>query len=106
MGLRSPRGFEQVLSPGQMVAQGMTLNAMLRLGCHGFRWDVVQDEQGLDGDHGAGVPASMGVAKFDQAHRRCRISRIGLDHGAYGTDLETGGESIALVGQLQRLRRE
>jgi len=48
----------------------------------------------------------MGVAKFDQARRRDRIARIGLDHSAYGTDLETGGEIIALIGQVQRLGRE
>jgi hypothetical protein len=66
----------------------------------------VQDEQGFDGNRGEGVPASMDVAKFDQACRRCRISRIGLDHGAYGTNLEPGGEIISLVGQVERLGRE
>ena len=87
-------------------AQGITPNAMLRLSCDGFRWDVVQDELSFNGNRGEGIPASMGVAKFDQARRRGRISRIGLDHGAYGTDLETAGEIIALVGQVQRLGRQ
>jgi hypothetical protein len=90
----------------KILAQGITPNAMLRLGCDGFRWDVVQDEQNFNGDRGEGIPVSIGVAKFDQARRRGRISRIGLDHGAYGTDLETGGEIIALVRQVQRLGRQ
>jgi hypothetical protein len=90
----------------RILAQGITSNAMLRLGCDGFRWDVVQDEQNFNGNRGEGIPVSMGVAKFDQARRRGRISRIGLDHGAYGPNLETGGEIIALVGQVQRLGRQ
>ena len=45
----------------------MPLNTMLRLGFHSFRWDVVQNEQGFDGDCGEGVPASMNITKFDQA---------------------------------------
>ena len=72
----------------------MTPNARLRLGCYGFRWDRVQDQQGVDGDCGEGVPASIGIATFDQACRRCLILRIGCDHGAYGIDLETSGQSI------------
>jgi hypothetical protein len=90
----------------RILTHGITPNAMLRLGCDGFRWDVVQDEQNFNGDRGEGIPAPMGVAKFNQARRRGYISRIGLDHGANGTDLETGGKIIALVGQVQRLGRQ
>jgi hypothetical protein len=48
----------------------------------------------------------MNVAKSDQARRGGRISWIDLDHGAYGTDLKTGGEIVSLVGQMQRFGRE